>query len=127
METSVLTFAAVSFCVIGLSHILQPRAWVRYFIWLRGQGEAGAFFEGFLLLPFAALIISFHNVWHGLPVVLTVIGWTLLLKSLVRFLFPSTAIKIMSRVSLEKSWEFIVAGGVAMALSGLFTYALMTK
>ena len=43
MERSVEVLAIILFGVLGLSHILQPRAWVEFFILLRGKGEAGAF------------------------------------------------------------------------------------
>ncbi|MGH9146553.1 MAG: hypothetical protein ACRD1Q_07580, partial [Vicinamibacterales bacterium] len=65
MERSVEILAIVLFGVIGLSHVVQPRAWVDYFIFIRGKRETGAFIDGFLHLPVAALIIGFHNVWSG--------------------------------------------------------------
>ena len=65
MQTSLEISAIVLFGVIGLSHVVQPRAWAEYFIFIRGKRETGAFIDGFLHLPFAALIIGFHNVWSG--------------------------------------------------------------
>ena len=51
MERSVEVLAVILFGVIGLSHILQPKAWAEFFILLRGKGEPGAFVDGFLNLP----------------------------------------------------------------------------
>src|SRR5438309_1423280 len=51
MERSVEVLAIILFGVIGLSHILQPKAWAEFFILLRGKGEAGAFIDGLLNLP----------------------------------------------------------------------------
>src|SRR3982751_3482160 len=110
MERSVEVLAIILFGVIGLSHILQPRAWVEFFMLLRGNGEAGAFVDGFLNLPVAGLIVVFHNIWSGIPVVLTLVGWGLLIKSLIRFCAPRQALRMMARVSVERSWEFQVAG-----------------
>jgi len=75
MERSVEVVAIILFGVLGLSHILRPRAWVEFFIFLRGKGEAGAFVDGFLNLPMGALIVGFHEVWSGIPLVLTLVGW----------------------------------------------------
>jgi hypothetical protein len=50
MRRSVETVASILFGVIGLSHILQPKAWVQFFILLHGNGRAGAFVDGFLSL-----------------------------------------------------------------------------
>ena len=111
MELAVQKLAIVNFFVIGLSHIIQPRAWAQFFIDLREKGATGSFIVAFIHFPLGALIVAFHNVWHGLPMILTFIGYALVLKSLVYFIFPERGLKSLSRVSLEKSWEF-VAGGV---------------
>ena len=124
MERSVEVVAIILFGVFGLSHVLQPKAWAEFFILLRGKGEAGAFVDGFLNLPMAAIIIGFHNVWSGIPMVLTLVGWGLLIKSLIRFCLPKQALKIMARVSVERSWEFQVAGAALMVLAGLLGYGI---
>jgi hypothetical protein len=74
METSVEKLVALSFLVTGLSHILQPRAWAEFFILLREKGTTGSFLNGLLHFPLGALIVSFHNVWHGWPLVVTLMG-----------------------------------------------------
>ena len=124
MERSVEVFAIILFGVLGLSHILQPRAWAEFFILLRGKGEVGAFVDGFLNLPLAAVIVGFHNTWLGIPVVLTLVGWGLVIKSLIRFCAPKLALRIMARVSVERSWEFQAAGAGLVALAGLLGYGV---
>src|SRR5512147_2552487 len=104
MERSVEVLAVILFGVIGLSHILQPKGWAEFFILLRGKGATGAFVDGFLNLPLGGLIISFHNSWSGIPVVLTLVGWALLIKSLIRFCAPELALRMIARVSVERSW-----------------------
>ena len=84
MEKATEIFAAAYMTVIGLSHVVQPRTWVDFFVWLRGKGHAGVFANGFLSLSFGAFIVAFHNVWVGLPVLLTLFGWAQVLKGLLR-------------------------------------------
>jgi uncharacterized protein YjeT (DUF2065 family) len=124
MERSVEVLAIILFGVLGLSHILQPKAWTEFFILLRGKGEAGAFVDGFLNLPLGGVIIGFHNIWSGIPVVLTLVGWCLLIKGLIRFCAPKQALKMMARVSVERSWEFQAAGAALVALAGLLGYGV---
>ena len=124
MERSVEVFAVIFLVVIGLSHIVQPKAWVDYFILLRGKGEAGAFMDGFLHLPLAAGIIAFHNVWSGIPAVLTVLGWCFLIKSVLRFCLPKLGVRMMGRVSVERVWELQTAGAALLALAGLIGYGV---
>jgi hypothetical protein len=124
MERSVEILAVILFGVIGLSHILQPKAWADFFILLRAKGEAGAFVDGFLNLPLGAAIIAFHNIWSGIPVVLTLVGWGFLIKGLIRFCAPKQALRMMARVSVERSWEFQVAGALLVVLAGLLAYGV---
>ena len=114
--------AGLQFLVIGLSHLLQPRAWVEFFVLLREKGDVGVFANSFLSLWFGSLVVVFHNVWTGLAVVLTVIGWAQLVKALVGFVFPRVSMRGLQRVSAERAWEFQVAGVLFLILSGLMAY-----
>ena len=122
MERGMEAFAVIGFAVIGLSHLLQPRAWVQFFVLLRSTGEAGAFADGFLNLPLGTAIVVFHNVWSGPPVVLTLVGWGLIIKSVIRFCAPRQALRMMARVSMERAWEFQVAGVALLILAGVIGY-----
>jgi len=127
MERSVEVLAAILFGVIGLSHVLQPEAWVEFFILVRGKREAGAFVDGFLNLPLGAFIVAFHQTWSGIPVVLTLVGWGLLFKGLIRFCAPKQALRMMARVSLERAWEFQVAGAFLVILAGVVGYGACAR
>jgi hypothetical protein len=126
MERSIEILAVILFGVLGLSDILQPRAWVEFFILLRAKGAAGVFVDGFLNLAKSGIILAFHNVWSGIPAVLTLVGWRLLFKSLIRFPAPQLALRIMSRVSVGRAWEVQVAGTGLVALAGLLGYGIYT-
>ena len=127
MERATEIYAAVQFLVIGLSHLLQPRVWVDFFIRLRSMGHAGVFVNGFLSLIFGAVIVGFHNVWTGLPTVLTVIGWAQILKALISFVMPQWGMRSLQRVSYDRSREFVVGGVVSLALGALMTYIALTR
>src|SRR5215213_2157841 len=110
MELAVTRLAIICFFVIGVSHVVQSRVWAQFFIGLHGKGEVGSFLNALLHLPLGVLIVSCHNVWHGLPVVLTLIGWGLVLKSLIYFVFPRYGLRMLARISTERSWESVAAG-----------------
>ena len=93
--------AVLCFFVTGASHIIQPRVWVRFFMDLHAKGKVGSFLNALLHFPVGAFIVSFHNVWHGLPIVLTLIGWGLVLKSFIYVVFPKQANRMLGRVSIE--------------------------
>jgi len=118
MEQATQVFAAIGFLVIGLSHLGQPKSWVAFYQALAARGVPGVFLEGFLLLNFGAFIVAFHNVWHGPALVLTLIGWSQVLKGLVRFVAPQVGLRVMQRITLERAWYFQVGGVVALLISG---------
>ena len=118
MEQATQVFAAIGFLVIGLSHLFQPRSWVTFYQNLAARGTSGAFLEGFLLLNFGAIIVAFHNVWHGPATVLTVIGWSQVLKGAGRFLAPQIGLRVIQRINEERAWYFRVGGVFALVLSG---------
>ena len=122
MEQAIQFFTSVNFFVIGLSHIFQRSVWVEYFAKLHSLGRLGPFAEGFLYLNFGALIVSFHNVWTFPEVVLTLIGWTQVLKALYRFTAPSKVLRLYERMQPERAWQIQVAGGFLLALSAFFMF-----
>jgi hypothetical protein len=124
VERSLEIFATIQFLIVGLSHVFQPRAWVAFFTWLRERGHAGVFVHGFLSLGFGSMILAFHNVWSGLPTVLTVVGCLYTFKAALCFLLPSTQMRTLSRVSPERAWELVLPGVVYVGLGITLGYSL---
>jgi hypothetical protein len=125
METSVEKLTALFFLITGLSHIFQPRVWVQFFIFLREKGEVGSFLNAFVHFPLGAFIVASHNLWHGIPMIVTIIGWGLLVKGAIYFIAPRFGLRMLATVSLERSWQFVVAGIFSVALAGVISYPLM--
>ncbi len=125
MERAVELYAAVNFFVIGLSHIVARRAWAEFFIRLNALGHTGVFVNGFLSLMFGSIVVAFHNVWSGLPVILTIIGWGQVLKAFIAFVFPRVGARGIGRVRVERDWEFAIGGVVFLVLSGLMMFLVL--
>jgi hypothetical protein len=121
-EHAIQVFAVVNFVVIGLSHIAQPRVWFEFFVLLRAKGYPGVFANAMLSLLIGSIIVAFHNVWTGLPVVLTLIGWAQVLKGLISLVAPSVGMKGLMRVSEERAWEFQAGGAVFLAVSAAIVW-----
>ena len=124
MEQAIQTFAAINFLVIGLSHVVQHRAWAEFFILLHRQGRPGAFANGLLSLLMGTLIVAFHNVWSGIPVVLTVLGWSFVLKAAVIFVVPDWGLRSIGRVRRDNSRMFMVPGVILIIVAVALGYSV---
>ena len=125
MTRAVEIFAVIQFTIIGLSYIIHHRAWVGFFTQLRGPGYAGVFVHGFLLLGFASMILAFHRVWSGAPLVLTIVGVLYLAKTAQCFLLPEVSLRSLNRATLERSRALIGVGVMFLAIAGAMVVALM--
>jgi len=123
LERAAEIFAVVNFVVIGLSHLVQPRVWVEYFVALRSLGHVGAFLNGMLSLLVGSIIVALHNDWHGIAAVVTFLGWAQVLKGAVSLTMPAVGMRGLLRVSMERAWEFQAAGAIFLAVSAVIAWS----
>jgi len=76
----------------------------------REKGTVGSFINGWTHFPFGALIMAFHNVCHGIPAILTMLGYAWVIMRFIYFVFPRHALKVMQRGRVERAWSFVVVG-----------------
>lgn len=116
MEANIRLIVIFSYLIIGISHLIQPLAWVEFFKKLLTYGKIGAFVNGFITLPIALLIVGFHQVWTGWAILVSVLGYAHLIKAAMAFCFPDHSLQNMKRVSVERVHEFQIAGAVLLVL-----------
>ena len=56
--------------------------------------------------------VAFHHVWRGIPLIVTLLGWAWTVKGLLSLIYPKHGLRMLARVSLEKSHQFAIAGVV---------------
>jgi hypothetical protein len=110
-------FALLNFAIVGLSLVVQPMAWARYFEWMRREGEAGAVIYGLLCVLWGSLIVSFHPTWHGLLIILPAFGALQTFEGLVFLVFPGFGLRLLAIFSGERLWLFRLLGLIALALA----------
>ncbi|MEM6426692.1 MAG: hypothetical protein AAF728_16270, partial [Cyanobacteria bacterium P01_D01_bin.128] len=80
-------------------------------------------YNGVLLRTFALelvpaiAIITFHMVWSGPEVVVTIYGILLALKISLSLLFPSVGLRSLAMADRNKHINFVLAGALLIALS----------
>ena len=90
METSILLAQIIgpSILILGIG-ILMNLGHYRRLVDDFAASPFQIFFAGLLGLLFGILIVCFHNVWEWRwPVIITVIGWILILRGIVRTTAP---------------------------------------
>ena len=107
---------ALTFIVTGLSHIVAPLAWARFFIAMRDMSAVPGFLNAFVHIPLGLLIVAFHPVWSGPGLLITLIGCGLAVKGTVYFLWPGLAARTMAHVSEATAGRFRIAGFFGLAL-----------
>jgi len=112
---------AIGWLVFGLSHLLYPAKWAALFLPLR-ERETGGLLLGTFNLLLGLFVILGHNVWTwGLPVIVTLTGWLMTLKSIIYLLFPRALALVMPPADrLQRG--FRIAGAVSILLGALLAY-----
>ncbi|MEM7099027.1 MAG: hypothetical protein AAF541_12270 [Pseudomonadota bacterium] len=127
-ESAVAVQAVLAFplLMMGLSHLLQPKMWIGFFSYLHGLGYNGVLIRTFALeLVPAVAIITFHMVWTGPETVITLYGILLAIKILLSLVIPSIGLRSLAMADLNKSVNFILAGTVLIAVSGICFWSVL--
>ena len=107
---------AIGFLVFGISHLLYPGKWAALFLPLRERDTGGLLVATFTL-PLGLIIVLAHNIWvWGLPVIVTLLGYGMILKSLFYLFFPRALFPLMA--SGRRMRRGFTIAGVAMILLG---------
>jgi hypothetical protein len=122
MERGTELFAAIHCLVIGASHVVCPGVWVSFFQMLKTKGHPGVFINGWLSLGFGSILVAFHNVWQGLPMILTLLGWAQVLKGALAFTVPALGLRSMSMIETKGELKLRVGGVILFLLGVLFAY-----
>lgn len=80
--------------VLGLSHLFHGRLWSEFFEELL-RHRLAPFFIAIYTAPPGLLIVATHNVWVAdVPIVITLMGWGMCLKSAIYLLYPRSIEKL---------------------------------
>jgi hypothetical protein len=117
ITTFVARFFSVSLLVVGLSHAVQPKPWRDFFLLLKRTGVAGIIIAMFTF-PVGLMLVVGHNVWvFDVPVIITISGWGMTIKSLIYALIPGSAEKMIPDDSdAHRKYAWAGAGIIPLSL-----------
>ena len=117
-------FAMMVVCLLtGMSHLLRPDIWTRFFSMLADKGSSGPIVHGFISLPAGILVITLHQVWRGPGLVLTIWGVLLVAKAVSGFLFPELALRSLN-LARNNDLGFRAAGIAMLGVAAACALAL---
>jgi uncharacterized protein YjeT (DUF2065 family) len=113
---------APAFLLMGLSHLLQPQLWVRFFEVIRNTGLAAVIIPLYTL-PVGLVLIAGHNLWAwDWPVVLTIAGWGMTIKSAAYLLVPGLANRALSKKMATTPRSFQIVGAPMAVIGAILTW-----
>ena len=115
---------AIQLGVFGIVHLLRPEPLIQFYELLTAKREAGVVFIAMLSLVTGSLLVAFHNVWTGLPILLTVFGWAQLVKGIIYLLFPALGLQMFQKVTPGRANQFRMPGIPLLIISGLLFWHL---
>jgi hypothetical protein len=117
---------APAFLLMGLSHLVQPQLWVRFFAVMGQTGLAAAIIPIYTL-PFGLVLIVGHNVWvWDWPLFLTIAGWGMTIKCALYLLAPGLTDRVLAKKMVKTPRTFQIAGAIMAFFGGMLTWQVWT-
>jgi uncharacterized protein YjeT (DUF2065 family) len=111
-----LIVATLVLTVMGLSQVYHGQLWMAYYQALSTRGLIAMRAHGVVIAAAGAAVVSVHNVWSGPALVLTALGWLLLVEGAFCILVPQISLKAMLASAPELRRKSIVASGVVVLI-----------
>jgi len=124
---SIEFFTAINLAIVGLSHFLQPKIWVDFFVFLHAKGNVGNIFNALIAVGMGSFILAFHFVWDFPRVLVTIYGLLQVFKGLLYLLIPSIGIKSIRKVTSKGAEKFRGVGLVMFLLAIGIVYGLVLQ
>lgn len=113
-----LLLAIPALIILGLSQLYATHLWQRYYARLGVLGCNGVRLNGLVSLLLGGLIVAFHNVWSGPPILLTMMGWLLLVESALCLVVPNAGLAGLVEMDHEVRGRIVKGTGVALIIVG---------
>lgn len=127
MQLFVELYVFLGFLVVGISHITMAAAWNEFFAMLRSRGRAGVIVNGMLALTVGSIVVAGHNIWSGLPMIVTLVGWAQLLKGFLHLAIPGLGERSLQMAETNPLTKFRLGGVVMLILDVPIGYLVFTQ
>ena len=121
-DAQVFLLFGLAYVVMGLGGVISRDSYKKIMDDY-AQSPALLFFTGLVTLTVGFLLVTFHNDWvMDWTVIITIFGWSALIKGVMILMLPSIYISISN--SMKKSQMFMKIYAVLVLLIGVFLLLL---
>ncbi len=111
---------AVAYLFIGLGMLMSPGHYKKMMDEMM-KSSSILYFGGILATLAGFLIVTFHNVWEGWPMIITIFGWLALVKGFALLVFPDSFAfwgKTFKKMNMAGLGVFVLALGLVFVYFG---------
>jgi hypothetical protein len=120
MELLIERIFAPAFVLVGVSHLLHAKRWAEMFVRIRETGFGG-FIVAVLTLPLGLFLIVTHSRWVlDWPLLLTLAGWGMTIKSVVYLLRPQVFDRVLEHG--RHAGAYVPAGLLMTVCGAMLSY-----
>lgn len=96
MEQLIEVIMVIFLLPLGMSMAVRPQYWVEWLQTIYNTGISAVLTLAMVYLFFGAFIITFHWVWEGFPIVVTIFALIVILRSIMMLFFPEFDLKLIN-------------------------------
>lgn len=124
MEQLIQVIIVITFFTMGISMALRPKLWKDWVSNIERNGVCAVLSLGLINLLLGAIIVTFHWVWEGFAMIVTIIGIIMLCRSFVMLLVPSFVLKMIKYITPQLNILISILGFFAVIISVLLLHEL---
>lgn len=120
MTNLILYFSVPMLFSLGWTQFYSSNSWIKFYTKMILMGSRTVRLYGAVSASLGIVIIYFHNVWSGPPILLTITGWVFFIEGAFCALFPNASVlgllknneELVNRLIQTVGLSFIVLSGV---------------
>lgn len=106
MDQAIEFMVGASLFVLALSLLFRTKVWISWLHQVEHKGRYFSLIVGSFSVVLGSIILGFHWIWDGLPLLTTLVGAAILLKGITYMLFPKWLHRILLQFS--KNYKLIL-------------------
>ena len=124
MEQLIQVIIVITFFTLRISMVLRAKIWVEWVQKLQSNGTSGILSLGLINLLLGSIIVTFHWVWEGFAMIVTIIGMIMLCRSFIILLTPNLFLKIIDKTLPKMNVIVSIGGFLFVVIAVLLFYNL---